>query len=136
SRQVEWAGEQGVAATLMQQAQRDLLAFQRVFELSAQTLWQWTREIVATVLPALADAWVPWCELAPANQQGQRSSARELLCQHMATCSDWSLLVEPLTRHWTRYGTGQFGRFPVLRWHGHEQGLCGVPYPDGIRLVN
>ncbi len=136
SLQVEWVGERGVAGMLVQQAQRDLRALQQVFELSAQALWQWTREIVAPVLPSLADAWVPWCELASADQQRQHSPARKSLCQQMATCSDWSLLVEPLTKHWTRYGTGQFGRFPVLRWHGREHGLYGVPYPDRIRLVN
>jgi predicted AAA+ superfamily ATPase len=136
SRQAEQHGERGVSPAFRQQAQRDLRALQRLFQLPAETLWQWTHEVVASVFPALEDAWVPWYELASPDREEQRSPARESLCQYIAACSDWAMLVEPMTRYWARYGTGHFTRFSVLRWQGREQGLQGVAAPDSIRLAN
>jgi predicted AAA+ superfamily ATPase len=58
------------------------------------------------------------------------------LCQQMVECEEWGELVEPLTRYWARFGTGNMARYHVLRWDGRDRALQGVRYPDPIRLMN
>lgn len=134
--QSERAGAQRVSPALLRQAQCDLRALQLLFQLTAQMLWQRAREGVVPGLPALDEAWVPWYELAPHDKEERVSTAREGLCQHMAACEDWAMLVEPLTLHWARYGTGDFARYHVLGWQGRDMGLRGIAHPDPIHLSN
>jgi predicted AAA+ superfamily ATPase len=134
SMQAERVGAIGIATGIQAQAQRDLRTLRLLFDLTAKMIWQTTRNNVTPSLPALHDVWVPWYELT-ASQQQQQTTAREILAHEMAEYEDWSSLVDTLTAHWARQGTGQFARYHVLRWQGHEQYLRGIAHPDPIRLA-
>ncbi len=136
SSQAERAGAAGIAPAIRAQAQRDLRTLRLLFDLTARMIWQTTRDTVAPSLPALHDAWVPWYELATDRSEHQPATARETLAYQMAEYDDWSALVDTLSAHWGRQGTGQFARYHILRWQGHKQGLQGVAHPDPIRLDN
>jgi uncharacterized protein len=122
-----------ITLALRAQAQRDLRALHLLFQLDAQTLWQFTQEIVVPVLPALRDAWAPWYDLAPPSQV---RTARDDLAYRIAECDDWAELSEPLEAYWSRHGTGPLARYRVLRWQGSEEGLHGIAHPDPIQLSN
>lgn len=134
--QAELTRGKDVSPTLIEQARRDLRALQCIFELSAQSILQWTHDASDTSLPGLADAWMPWTRLAALDGVAGTSSARTALCQQMVECEEWGELVEPLTRYWARFGTGNMARYHVLRWDGRDRALQGVRYPDPIRLMN
>ena len=133
SEQVERAGLMRVSQSLREQARRDLRALQKLFQLDAQTLLDLVRSLVEPSLPALHDAWIPWCNLAP-QQNEQPAHARDLLAKHIANCADWTELVEPLEQHWARHGTGPQARYHVLRWQSEEKQLTGIAHPDPVRL--
>jgi uncharacterized protein len=136
STQAERTGGAGVSPTLIEQAKRDLRALQQVFELSAQTILQWTLDASDASLPGLASAWEPWIDLTALNGTKETPSARATLCQQMAKCADWGELVAPLTRYWSRFGTGKIARHHVMRWDGRSSTLQGVRYFDTIHLAN
>lgn len=135
SSQAEHFGADNVAPALREQARRDLRAVHQIFDLTAELLWQATREAVASSLPTLANAWVPWYDLAPLGLEQPQLTARDTLCHDLAEQDDWSTSVDALTAHWARHGTGQFARYPFLRWQGKE-GLRPVIHPDPIQLHN
>ncbi len=136
SNQAERTRSTGVSPTLIEQARRDLRALQYVFELSAQSILQWTLDASDASLPGLASAWVPWTDLTTLNGTEETPTARAALCRQMAECADWGELVTPLTRYWARFGTSDIARYHVLRWDGRSRTLQGVRYPDPIRLAN
>jgi predicted AAA+ superfamily ATPase len=134
STQAERVGAMNIAPAIRAQAQRDLRTLRLLFDLTAKMIWQTTRDTVTPSLPTLHDAWVPWYELTTIQQLQRQITTREALAHEMAEYEDWSSLVDTLTAHWARQGTGQFARYHVLRWQGKEQGLRGIAYPDPIRL--
>ncbi|MBV9617450.1 MAG: ATP-binding protein [Ktedonobacteraceae bacterium] len=135
STQIERGGPAAVTPALHAQVQRDLSALHLLFQLDAQTLWQLTCNIVTPELPALHDAWVPWCDLAPFDE-GENNSARNILAYHAAESTDWTTLIEPLEAYWSRHGTGPLAHYCVLRWQGVDEGLQGITHPDPIQLSN
>ncbi|HLZ60850.1 MAG TPA: ATP-binding protein [Ktedonosporobacter sp.] len=134
STQAERAGATGIAPAIRSQAQRDLRALRLFFDLTAETFWCLTREAVTPTMPELHDAWVPWYDLAPSPSRTEVLTARDILGQRLIEHEDWTDLVDPLTEHWARHGTGLFARYHVLRWQGREEGLQGISYPDPIQL--
>ena len=132
--QAERAGSPAISQAIQGQAQRDLSALRLLFDLTAQMLWQITCDTVEASLPALRDAWVPWHDLTPPQTTERLLTARNAFCQAMIEHEDWTQLVEPLTKHWARHGTGHFAYYHAFRWQGREEGLCGIAYPDPIAL--
>lgn len=132
--QAERAGATGITEAIHAQAERDLRALRLLFDLTAEAIWDATREAIAFALPTLHDAWVPWYNLAPAARTRQLLSAREAFGHAMIEHEDWATLVDPLTKHWARHGTGAFAYYHVLRWQGRQEGLSGIAYPDPIQL--
>jgi predicted AAA+ superfamily ATPase len=137
SSQVERDGPARVAPSLRAQARRELRLLQQLFALPARLLWQLTIEAVASSLPILRDAWVPWIELTSSPQQGTHiDHPRRALAEQAARSDDWAALAEPLEHYWSRYGTGIFARYTVLRWQGASEGLRGIAYPDPVQLAD
>lgn len=132
--QAERAGTAGIAPAIREQAGRDLRALRLLFDLTAQMIWDVTRNTVATAMPGLQDAWVPWYNLAPPGPSQRLLSARDAFGHRMIECEDWYALVEPLTKHWTQHGTGPFAYYHVLRWQGRTEGLAGIAHPDPNQL--
>jgi predicted AAA+ superfamily ATPase len=135
SEQVERVGPARVSPTLREQARRDLRALQRLFRLEAVSLRDAVEALVVPALPALRDAWTPWCDLAP-RRDAEPAHARSLLAARIAACEDWAELVEPLEQHWARHGTGPQARYHVLRWLPAEKALAGIAHPDPIQFSN
>lgn len=133
SEQVERVGPARVSPTLREQARRDLRALQRLFQLEAMSLRDAVEALVVPSLPALRDAWTPWCDLAP-RQDNEPAHARDLLAARIAACENWTELVEPLEQHWARHGTGPQARYHVLRWLPAGKDLAGIAHPDPIQL--
>ncbi len=137
SAQVERVGSARVSPTLRAQARRDLRALQLLFQLDGETLLGVVEDLVVLELPALRAAWQPWRDLAPLPDASTSNlHAREELAAQIAECADWSTLVEPLERYWTRHGTGEQARYYALRWDGQEQALTGIAHPDPIQLTS
>ena len=134
STQVEHLGTKHISPTLRIQAERDLQALQRLFELDARLLWKQTCTLVTPTMPELKDAWVPWHDLQP-KQDNASGHARNALAQTIATCSDWRELVSPLENYWSRYGTGPLSHYYVLRWQAEAKQLEGIAYPDAVQLT-
>jgi hypothetical protein len=135
SKQAEMYGPTGISPAIRAQAQRDLRSLRLLFNITAQVLWEMTRQAVTPTNPLLHDAWVPWLDLAPVQQQQQRLLAtHDVTSQQLAEQEEWSGLVDVLSEHWARHGTGAFAHYHVLRWQGQEAGLQGVAYPDPIQL--
>ncbi len=134
SMQAERSDISSIAPSLRDQAQCDLRALRLLFALTAQTLWNMTREAVTPFMPVLSDAWVPWYNLNSVSKENISPTARDVLCYQIAEQENWTRLVEPLTAHWARYGTGLFARYHVLRWQGRDEGLGGITHPDPVRL--
>lgn len=135
SRLVERYGRTRVPAALRLQAERDLGVLQRLFQITAEIFLRLTQEAVSDSLPALQDAWIPWCNLGIAAEIEVTSPRAELI-QHIATCNDWVTLIEPLEQYWARHGAGSLARYRVLRWSGRDEGLQGIAHPDLIQLAN
>ncbi len=135
SQQVERVGSARVSSTLREQARRDLRVLQRLFQLDAHTLLAQVEALVTPALPALHNAWLPWCDLAPLPVE-VHSHARDLLAARIAACDDWAELVDALERHWARHGTGSQARYHVLRWLGADKQLAGIAHPDVVHLAN
>ncbi|GHO84881.1 ATP-binding protein [Dictyobacter formicarum] len=130
---VEARGSHHISPTLRAQAQRDLRALQRLFQLDARFIWEQTRAVVTPAMPALGEAWVPWQQLQPPTEVDQHHARRNLI-QEIAACPNWEELVGPLEQYWSRYGTGALARYHVLRWEGHAKELIGIQHPDPIQL--
>ncbi len=122
------------ATGLREQAKRDLHVLRLLYELSAQHVWQLTRDIVAESIPSLHDAWVPWLNLAVTNETAE--TAHETMMHHLAKMHDWTTNIHFLEQYWARHGTGMFARYTVLRWQGRAEGLHGIAHPDAIQLAN
>lgn len=135
STQVERVGRAGGTVALRQQTMRDLRTLQRLFDLTAEQLWELVQEIVIESMPLLRDAWVPWYDLALPNENDEQLGCNEL-SRHFAESRDWGEMVDELAAHWARHGTGPLARYRVLRWQGIQEGLCGVAHPDLITLRN
>lgn len=135
SQQVERVGSARVSSTLREQARRDLRALQQLFQLDAHILLAQVEALVTPALPALHDAWLPWCDLAPLPVE-IHSDARDLLAARMAACDNWAELVDALEQHWTRHGTGSQSCYHVLRWLGADKQLAGIAHPDVVYLAN
>lgn len=135
SEQVERVGPARVSHALREQARRDLRAMQRLFRLEAVSLRDAVEALVTPALPVLRGAWMPWCDLGP-RREDEPDHARDLLAARIASCEDWSELVEPLERHWTRHGTGPQARYHVLRWLPAEKDLAGIAHPDPVQLTS
>lgn len=136
SEQVERVGSARVSPALRAQARRDLRALQRLFSLDARSLLELVDELVAPALPALRDAWIPWSGLASWRAEEPPAHARDTLAARIATCDDWTTLVEPLEQHWARHGTGPQARYHVLRWSATDKAFAGIAYPDPVRLAS
>ncbi len=98
-----------------------------------RAIWQLTSEIVVPAMPILQDAWAPWYDLAPVQEE--RDARDNLACIAME-CADWAELAEPLEAYWSRHGTGPLARYRLLRWQGSEEGLYGIAHPDPVQLSN
>ncbi len=131
---IERAGSTQLSSTLRSQAQRDLRTLQRLFQFSAETLLQLTRELVTPTLPVLHDAWLPWSDLAPLPDDPS-PQVRSLLAQTIAQSEDWADLAAPLEHYWARHGTGELAHFTAFRWQRAE-GLRGILHPDPIQFSN
>lgn len=134
--QAERAGSKSIAPAICAQAERDLRTLRLLFDLTAKMLWQLTREAIMPSLHVLHDAWVPWYDLAIMHDEQHSLTTREALGHYMAEHEDWGELVDTLTAHWARHGTGLFARYHILRWQGKAEGLHGVSHPDPIQLSN
>ncbi len=140
SRAVERAGDGAPPSGLRAQAERDLRALRLLFDLDADTLWRLTVATVTPALPALADAWTPWRDLAPPRQARQthpkpaEPTPRDVFTRQIEETADWARLVDPLAAYWSRHGAGPLARYHVLRWDRREGGLRGIAHPDGVRL--
>lgn len=132
--QAERLGPTGIAPAIREQAARDLRALRLLFDLTAQAIWEVTRDTVASAMPGLQDAWVPWSNLAPSDTTRHQLSARAAFGRTMIEHEDWSILVDPLTRYWAQQGTGIFACYHVFRWQGRAEGLSGIAHPDPIQL--
>jgi predicted AAA+ superfamily ATPase len=133
SRSIERSGTARVSAALRQQAERDLRTLQHLFQITAATFLRLTLDAVTPSLPALQDAWVPWCNLVVSTESATPSS-RDTLVRQLAESNDWTELVEPLERYWKRHGTGPLARYRALRWLGADEGLQGIAHPDPVQL--
>jgi len=137
SRAAERAGDAAPPPGLRAQAERDLRALRLLFNLDADTMWRLTVATVTPALPALADAWTPWRDLAPPRQTRQAPSEtapRDAFIRQVEETADWARLVAPLTAYWSRHGAGPLARYHALRWEGRAEGLRGIAHPDGVRL--
>ncbi len=134
STQVEIATPDSIATGLREQAKRDLYVLHMFYNITAQKVWELTRNMVVQSLPMLNDAWVPWCNLAPKSKEV--ITARHTLLQQVAATQDWTTAIELLEHHWQLHGTGIFARYSVLRWQGRTEGLHGIAHPDSIQLTN
>jgi len=134
--QAERVGPNGLSPAIRAQAERDLRALSLFFKLDAQSIWNLTRDLVTPSLPTLADAWVPWYDLAPISNSDLAPTPRNVLIRQIMECEDWGMLVDPLIAHWARHGTGSFARYSAFRWEGNaeDQGLQGIAHPDPIQL--
>jgi Predicted ATPase (AAA+ superfamily) len=138
SRQVEHnrhSQSESIAPALQEQARRDLCTLQYLFELDAQILCDYVKDLVSAELPELANAWIPWLHFSPQQRQ-EVVTPREKLAQQIEQSKDWSTLVTVLEQYWSRYGTGPLARFHVLRWQRETRQLEGISYPDTIQLIN
>lgn len=135
STRIEREGIGSISPALRKQAERDLRALQHLFHLPAEALLRLTLEAVTPVLPALADAWVPWRDLVVAASE-EDYTTRQALAMKIASTADWSTLVAPLEQYWAHHGTGPLSRYYVFRWQGPEDGLLGIAHPDPIQLAN
>ncbi len=137
SRAAERAGSAAPPPGLRTQAERDLRALRLLFDLDADTLWRLTVATVTPALPALADAWTPWRDLAPPRPTRRTLSEpapRDVFTRQVAETADWARLVDPLAAYWARHGVGPLARYHVLRWEGREGELRGIAHPDEVRL--
>ncbi len=133
SSQAERYGADAIGDGLRAQAQRDIQVLFKLYTLSAQEIWELTRNIVAQTHPQLQEAWVAWYNLAPIKNT-KISMPRGRLLQDMVEWQNWDTLNDALIRHWSLYGTGVFALYTVLRWEGHSKELRGVAHPDPIQL--
>lgn len=133
STQVEDLGVERISPRLRIQAEHDLQTLQRLFKLDAQLIWEQTCAIVTPTMPELGNAWIPWHDLQPRRDE-TINHARQTLTQTIAASSDWKELIAPLEHYWSRYGTGPFSHYHVLRWQGNKQQLEGIAHPDVIQL--
>lgn len=136
SSQVERFGTARVSPGLRTQARRELRVLQSLFAFDAQTLWQSVRTLVASTLPELQNAWIPWLQLAPGGSEEEIGTARARLAIRLATASDWGELLEDLEQYWARHGTGPLAQYSVLRWLGSTKQLAGIAHPDPVRLTS
>ncbi len=137
SRAAERAGDGAPPPGLRAQAERDLRALCLLFDLDADTLWRLTVATATSALPALADAWSPWRDLAPPRQAHRAQSEptpRAAFTRQIEETADWARLADPLVAYWSRHGAGPLARYHALRWEGREGGLRGIAHPDGVRL--
>lgn len=132
--QAERAASYSIASGIREQAKRDVSVLRLLYDLSAQQVWELTRNVVTQSLPSLLDAWVPWYNLALGREIA--GTARETLMRRLATTQDWTTSIPLLEQHWGQHGTGIFARYSVLRWEGRTEGLRGIAYPDPIQLTN
>lgn len=132
--QAEGMGPHGVGAGLKEQAGRDLRALQRLCDLDAHAVWQLTRDVVANAQPPMADAWVPWIELASPHADDSGNPARSAVRRRLVACRDWPALAVELEEHWSHHGTGTVARYRMLRWEGRAEGWHGIAHPDPIQL--
>jgi len=139
SRAAERAGDGAPPPGLRAQAERDLRALRLLFDLDADTLWRLTVATVTPALPALADAWSPWRDLAPPRQPHRAQpepTPRDVFTRQIEETADWTRLVDPLAAYWSRHGAGPLARYHALRWEGREEGLRGIAHPDEVRLAS
>jgi hypothetical protein len=134
SMQAERAGSSAVAPGLREQARRDLRTLRLLANLDAETLWHLARDAVAPAMPALADAWTPWRDLASPNEEDGGNDARTALRRRLAESRAWEELADDLAAHWALHGTGTLARYRMLRWEGRAEGLRGIAHPDPIQL--
>src|SRR5436309_7771787 len=142
SMQAESAGATGVAPGLRRQAGRDLRTLRLLFGCDAATIWRMACEAVAApaegrrqYAPTLADAWVPWTDLASPQAEDSGNAARAALRRRLAEVADWALLAGDLAEHWARHGTGIMARYRMLRWEGRAAQMRGIAHPDPIQLA-
>jgi predicted AAA+ superfamily ATPase len=135
SQQVEQHGIQWQSPTLRMQANNDLRTLHLLFQLDAHMLWQLTLTLITHTMPELAQAWLPWQNLAPLDEPSNLSVRNQLVT--IATSgsdTDWTALQAGLERYWAQHGTGTLARYSALRWQSNEQRLVGVSHPDPIQL--
>ena len=135
SMQAERAGAAAVASGLRRQAMCDLRALRLLFAFDAETIWRLACQAVAASAPALAEAWVPWTDLASPRAEDSGNAARAALRRRLATMADWAPLAGDLAEHWARHGTGIMARYRMLRWEGRAGEMRGIAHPDPIQLA-
>src|ERR687885_163185 len=109
SMQAERAGAAAVAPGLRRQAMCDLRALRLLFGLDAETIAHMVCQAVAAsapgrmqYAPTLAEAWVPWTDLASPRAEDSGNAARAELRRRLAAMADWALLAGDLTEHCAR----------------------------------
>ena len=135
SQQIERNGPQQQSPALRRQASNDLHALHMLFELDAQTLWQLTLTLVAPTLPEVAQALLPWYDLAPINEPSSFSIHNQLVTLAVNSLDPhWTDLQAGLERYWTRHGTGPLAHYSALRWQNGAKQLVGISHTDPIQL--
>ncbi|MCC6180142.1 MAG: ATP-binding protein [Chloroflexi bacterium] len=134
SRKAQWAGTEGMGASLLEQTRRDLAALQVLFGLDTTRL----SRAAANVADAEPMApWVTWDRFSPsADGPPIHGAAGRALKAQLAATSDWSTLTTGLAAYFRQVGAGPFGRFRAFRWarDGGEGRLVGIIAPDPIQL--
>ncbi len=127
--------EQGARVTpsLRSQAQRDLRALRRLYDLDGPSLLHLLHQKIDAAMPVLVDAWSPWDELHPMDEVDE-DDAFLILARRFSVVDDWAELAAHLETHWSRVGTGPLARSRALRWQGPHGGLVGVERPDPVLL--
>jgi predicted AAA+ superfamily ATPase len=133
SSQAERYGIDAIGGGLRVQAQRDLQVLFKLYTLSAQEVWEFTRNLLAQTHLQLQEALVAWYNLAP-SKNTKKATPRDRLLQDMAERQNWDRVSDALIRHWSLYGTGIFAHYSVVRWESHAKELLGVAHPDPIQL--
>jgi uncharacterized protein len=135
SQQIEHSGIEQQSPALRRQASNDLHILHMLFQLDAQTLWQLTLTLITPTLPELAQALLPWYDLAPLNEPSSFSTRNQLVTLAVSSFdSHWTHLQTGLERYWTQHGTGPLVRYSALRWQNVDKQLVGISHPDPIQL--
>lgn len=101
---------------LVAAARQDLRTLQMLYDCSPESLSQWLQTICQ-----VPDAPIGWT--APPIP----------LPVTFPLLADWGDGLDELATYYQRQGTGLYGRYRMLRWHGDH--LVGISRPDPIRLA-
>jgi predicted AAA+ superfamily ATPase len=131
SRKAQRAPVEAMGPALVEQAQGELRALQRLFQADARRL----QALVEALAPAAS--WPSWDGFRPLEAAaGPGQETAWALKTRLAESEDWAAELPLLAAHYAHAGTGQFARYRAFRWlrtppPGH---LEGISHPDPVRL--